>query len=137
MHEHSHHLGCSPPCSSRRCAAQAHKLPAELLLDMQVYQPPDAAALGRSAQAFVSFLNHAGACTGAELPASKLVLCRVAECIAIMLQSLACSWVAGRCSFACTAEQPVTLPITIMVQGGTCNLRKAHSDRQQPKPHRP
>ena len=75
MHEHSPHLGCNLPCSSGTSAAQAHKLPAELLLDMQVYQPPDAAALGRSAQAFVSFLNHAGACTGADLPASKLVLC--------------------------------------------------------------
>ena len=42
-------------------AVQARRIPAELLLDTQVYQPPDAAALARSAQAFAFFLKRGGA----------------------------------------------------------------------------
>ena len=50
----------APGCLRVHAARQAQAIPAELLLDTQIYQPPDAAALGQSAQSFGAFLRNAG-----------------------------------------------------------------------------
>ena len=52
-------------------AVQAERLPAELLADVQLSQPPDSAALLQSLQAAAFFLAAAGD-LNCSLPASKL-----------------------------------------------------------------